>query len=370
MTLDIKKRKLVSFISLIFSSLGFTLGLLLIRFFSDHQSLVYIINLQSTVVFLSFILQFGLRAAIRQHIYRQRLRLANVSEKSLHYILALLSIVMFLIEYFYNEYFYFCLSSLLTLVTLKLTTNVAKNNVFSIIKFSGLNFFVAISGSCFILYFNSIEYANFSLECISLVAIILTIKIKDAALCLKHKVSICRIYCKAQSYQLGSSVIALFVFSLSQTAIIQFTVSDELSAYSDALIASGFLVLLLGKMLLLFEKKLYQDKAKHFYFFSLIVVAQVSFTAVFSLALSIIYNVNFLTSFVVVFILLSRIPVGYIVQYVNNNRFLLNILSSGAFLFYLAFYMFDFKNININYQIFPVVLYLAAGFLLFYKSKG
>ncbi|ATG76503.1 hypothetical protein [Pseudoalteromonas sp. 1_2015MBL_MicDiv] len=370
MYFDVKKRKIISFFSLVFSSLGFTSGILLVRAFSNHESLSQVINLQSIVVFSSFILQFGLRAALRGHIYNGRIRLAQLSERSLHYILALCSILVFFIEYLYGLYFYFCLSSLIALVTLRLTINVAKNNFLSIFKFSALNFFVAIVGSVCILIFDEIEYANITIELFSLLIIIFTVKLNSFFYCLKYKTSLLKVYFDAQSFQLGSCVIALFIFLLSQTAIVQFSNSNQLSAYSDALIVSGFLVLLLGKLLLLFERKLYQENAKHLRFFIIMILSQTILASFFSLILSKVYSVSFLISFTVVFILLSRIPIGYIVQYEKENRFLLNVVSGLFFIGYICFYMFGFKSLDITLHILPVIIFMLFGLFLFWRARN
>jgi len=360
--------KTLSLFILIFSSLGFSTGIIAIRLYSGTDSLAYIINLQSIVVFTSFILQFGLRAAIRVHIYNRRLRLAKVSYDSLYLLLAFLSIIGFSVEFYSDTYVFISLSCLLAIVTLNLTIGIAKNNFKSIVYLSVVNFLVAFGSSVILLIFKTPELTSVFIEVTSIVVFISIYRKVNWTQLHKYKIPIVRVYWSAQSYQLGSCVVALFIFLLTQSAVIQFE-GSALNAYSDALILSGFLVLLLGKGMLLFERRLYNSVDKQYLLYISLIVIQILVSAIFSAIISHIYDVNWVLMLSVIFVLLSRTTVGYIVQYVENNRGVLNYVSGFFFIGYIIVYILGFKNIDITYHSLPVLMYLLVGFFLFKKNR-
>lgn len=360
--------KLLSLLILILSSLGFSVGIVAIRIYSDSDSLAYIINLQSIVVFSSFILQLGLRAAIRVQIYNRRLRLAKITYDSLYIILACLSIVGFLVEFYLNTYLFISLSSLLAIVTLSLTMSVAKNTFYSIILLSLLNFLVAFCSAFILLVVDNIELTSILVELISIFVFITMHRAIDWKRLYRYRLKIIMVYWNAQSYQLGSCVVALFIFLLTQSAVVQFE-GNALNAYSDALILSGFLVLALGKGMLLIEKKLYNSGDKKYSLYIFLIAMQVLVSAIFSSIISYIYNISWVLMLSVVFVLLSRTTAGYIIQYVEGNRNVLNYISGFFFVGYSLVYTLGFKSIDVSYHILPVVIYLFVGLLLFRSNR-
>lgn len=350
------------------SSLGFSIGVVFIRFFSDTTSLAFIINLQSIVVFSSFILQLGLRAALRVHIYSGRLLLARRSSESLYILLLFISLLGFFTEVYIDTFYFIALSCLLSIVTLRLTISIAKNNFRTIFGYSFLNFIVTISSSLLVILIKDLNFSSYIIEISSILLLLLLYSpIKWKAL-LRHFGKILKVYWGAQSYQLGSCVVALFVFLLTQTAVVQFK-GDDLIAYSDALILSGLLVMLIGKAMLLFEKNIYGSEGNQYGLYVFILCLQICICFLFSTFLYFYYNVSWTIMFSVIFVLLSRTSAGYIVQYVEKNRRLLNIVSGVFFVLYTSVYLTDLKELSIGYHFFPVFVYLLIGFLLL-KNVG
>ena len=345
------------------SSLGFSLGAVFIRFFSDTISLAFIINLQSIVVFSSFILQFGLRAALRVHIYSGRLLLAKRSSESLYVLMLLISLLGFFIEVYIDTFYFISLSCLLSIVTLKLTISIAKNTFRTIFGYSLLNFIVTISSSLLVILIKDLKFSSYIIEISSITLLLLLYSSINWRALLRHFRKILKVYWGAQSYQLGSCVVALFVFLLTQTAVVQFK-GDDLIAYSDALILSGLLVMLIGKAMLLFEKNIYGSEDNQYALYVFILCLQICICAVFSTFLYFYYNVSWTIMFSVIFVLLSRTSAGYVVQYVEKNRWLLNIVSGIFFILYALVYFTNLKELNIGYHFYPVFVYLLIGFLL------
>lgn len=357
------------FYFLLFSSLGFSVGIIVVRVFLDNDALSYILNLQGIVVFTSFILQFGLRASLRVSIYKNRVRLADVSEQSLYFILVVFGTVALLFEFILSKTLFFCLSSLLAIVTLRLTLSVARNKTLLIYFFSVVNFAVAVGSSIILLIFRDFEISGKVIEVFSLLGIFLMYKKIYLKNILRYKKVVLLVYFKAQSYQLGSGVIALFVFLLNQSVVAQFKDKEYLSAYSDAVILSGFLVLLVGKGMLLFERRFYEYGSNKLIFYSFMIVFQSFLSLVFLVFVSFFYEFYDFIFFVVVFVLLSRSTAGYIVQYVETKRNILNLFSLVFFVGYVFIYCFYFKYVSVYFHIYPVIFYLFIGFLLFFYEK-
>ena len=365
----IKSEKMLTFFFLILSSLGFSTGIVTTKIFSDSNSLAYILKLQSVVVFTSFILQLGLRAALRVQIYSNRKRLAKITYDYLYVFLSILSILAFISELYFSKYLFFTLSSLLAIVTLNLTLSVASNVLKSIVIFGFITFLVAFSGSLILLLVDDIKMTSMLIELISLIVLISLYRVENWSKIYKYRKKIIVIYWNAQSYQLGSCVVALFIFLLTQSAVLQFK-DGTLNAYSDALIFSGFIVLFIGQIMLLFERKLYKSKSNKYFLYILMIIIHVFISAIFSFIASYIYNTDWVLMMSVVFILLSRTTAGYIVQYIELKRDVLNCISGVFFLGYLIFYFFGFKNFDINYHIYPVILYLFLGFVLLKRESN
>lgn len=361
--------KFISLGSLILSSLGFTTGVVLIRGFSSSESLSYIINLQSIVVFTSFLLQLGLRAALRGHLYNGRERLVKAAYESLYVFLLAIACLGVVFEILLDEFLYISLSCLLAIVTLKLTLAVARGETSEIITFSVLNFIVS-SGSAFVLItIQDLTIIDKAIELISLLVLILLYRKMELKKVLRLRLYLLKVYWKAQSFQLGSCVIALFIFLLNQSAVAQLD-GEHLNAYSDALILSGFLVLLIGKVLLLLERKFFHSGEKLYFLYVLLVVGQSVISAIVSYILSVLYQMSWGIIFTILFVLLSRTTAGYLVQFTKKKRSTLNFVSGALFLSYVSLYLIGFKDLSIGYQLIPVLLYLSLGFLFLRRKPN
>lgn len=363
----ISSDKLTSFVVLLFSSIGFSFGAVVIRLFSDGDALAYIINLQSMVVFGSFILQFGLRAASRVHIYNGRPQMTKLASDLLHVILCLLAIIGLALEIYTEKYIYVSLSSLLAMVTLRLTISVAKNITTSIINLSMLNFLVASGSSLILLAIGDQVKATIVIEAASAAGLLFMINGIKLQNIFRFRQLLVLMFLRAQSYQLGSCVIALFIFLLTQSAVSQLE-GVALSAFSDALILSGFLVLLLSKTLLLVERKLYSKEANKLSLFTFLIAMQVLVSIIFSVLLHSIYGVGITLMFTLLFVLLSRTTAGYIVQYVEVNRNVLNYVSSIFFVVYFFAFFLELKSIDISLHVIPVIIFLSIGAFLLKRS--
>lgn len=368
MTVGFNPKQLINLFSLIFGALGFSVGILTIRIFSDESSLAFILNLQSMVVFISFLLQMGLRAALRAQIYKGRLLLARTTEKSLQFFLLLISIIAISGEIIYGEFYYIGLSSLLAIVTLRLGFNVAEGNPKAIFFNSLATFFIAVSSSVILIIVNKQFITNCIIELVALFFIIITsypFKLKKIYI---KKKSILRVYWLAQSYQLGAGMISLFMFLLTQSALTNLTSENQLVAYSDALIIGGLLVMLLGKALLLLERKLYAEENNHLLIFTSLIFGQLVISILTSYILHVIYGVGLVLYFSILFVLLSRLSVGYVVQYVSKCRGVLNRLSVLYLLLYSTFIFIDIEKFEIVYQALPLLIFILLGVIFFSKE--
>ncbi|XQF93064.1 hypothetical protein ACOBV9_02340 [Pseudoalteromonas espejiana] len=122
--------------------------------------------------------------------------------------------------------------------------------------------------------------------------------------------------------------------------------------------------MLIGKAMLLFEKNIYGSEDNQYALYVFILCFQICLCAVFSTFLYFYYNVSWTIMFSVIFVLLSRTSAGYVVQYVEKNRWLLNVVSGVFFMLYALVYFTSLKELNIGYHFYPVFVYLSIGFLL------
>lgn len=359
-------KKFKSFFLLLLSALGFSLGLLLARITGNNELLPVILNFQSTVVLLSFILQLGFRASLRIHLYHNRSRLVKLCEEFLYRMLLFCAFIGFFLELYFDIKIYIASSAALAYITLKLTLSVARENLRKQFFYTILNFYLCFSGAVFFLVVNDIGSASLLIETSAFITLALFCRKTVGSITRKN--IIYSILYRAQSYQLGSGVISLIVFILTQSMITTYTNDIVMVAFSDAQIASGFISLLIGQCLLLFEVKLYKNNGARIHLFFTLMLLQ--FIVVFILAISMhnFYLVDFYLFFVVNFILTSRVLLGYLVQYVIQGREYLNMLCTALLLYFCVYYFLYLKE-NVYVHILPVLTFIFVGTYLLIKEK-
>lgn len=357
-----------TFVLLTLSSLGFSLGLVLVRLFGDEAMLPKVLSFQSTVVLLSFILQLGSRAALRVHFYGYRHRLVGISEDFVYLLQIPLAILGVVYVVYFNGQIYLATSCALALTTLRLTLSVARESPREQLIYSSANFLLCLSGSILFLLESDYLDADVLIEVLSLLVIVLSYKKIHIPTVLRRRKAIYLILYKAQSYQLGSGVVALMVFVLTQSMILIYENTTTIVAYADVQIASGFLTLFLGQTLLMFEARLYKDSAARIKVFGCMLLLHVSTVCLFSLLVSSLYQVGFSVVFVASFILSSRVTLGFITQYTVLGRRWLNAFFVSAAIFYSAYYLFFLKTF-VGAQLVPVMLFIILGCGLFWREK-
>jgi len=361
-------RKFKAFFLLILSSLGFSVGLVLARLNGDESLLPKILDFQSVVVLVSFVLQLGSRAALRVHHYNNRHRLVNVSEDFLYLLLVPLSVLGLFFETYFDRGFYIVASCALTLVTLRLALSVARQDLKAQFKYTVVNFLLCISGSLFFIVEVGGIRPDILIELLSLLIILTLYEKIDISIVIKYRKAIFSIFYKAQSYQFGSGAISFMVFVLTQSMILNYSDSIVMVAYTDIQIASGFLTLFIGQALLLFESKLYAEDEARLKVFGGILLLQIFLAILFSSIVCLVYEVSFSLMFVISFILSSRVVLGYIVQYAAGKRLWLNLFFCLLLMFYLTYYLFFLGN-DIEFQIVPVFLFVTFGCCLFWVRR-
>jgi hypothetical protein len=357
--------KLVVFIVLIVSSVGFSVGLVLAKVLGDETIVTKIVNFQSIVVFFSFILQLGTRSALRLHYYKNRQRLVALVEQSLYVFLILVCFLGGAYELYTGNIAYIIFSSTLAFVTLKLTLTIARNDFRGQVLYTIQNLILCVSGSIFYLIEPFLFSADVMLETSSLLILVLNYHKIKYTLIYKKRRSLASIFLTAQSYQLGSGVIAIMVFVLVQGALLKYSNTDVMLAFADIQIAAGFIVLLMGQALLVCERRLYKEQQIKFKVFCIMLMLQTIITCGIASVLYGIYGGDVFLLFVLSFLLSSRVVLGYIVQYVssNNSRRSMNkffIIVLGLY----ATYFYNFMHLPVVVQLFPVLFFILLGFIL------
>lgn len=165
--------RLSTLLLLFLSALGFSLGLLIARLHGSEAVLYNVLNFQSTVTLFGFFLQMGFRASLRFHVHENRPKLVSTLESMLTLLLLLLSVVGLFFEFISGEYYFLSASSVLAVVTLKLTLSVARESKRKQLCYTFTNLFICFMGSFFyIVLKDDVLLSGFIIELVSVLILI------------------------------------------------------------------------------------------------------------------------------------------------------------------------------------------------------
>lgn len=358
--------KAQAFLVMTLSSLGFTAGLGLVRIWGDEANLAEILNYQSSITLLSFMLQLGYRASLRKYYYEGYERTVSISHDFFYLFVVFSAMCSYVIQYYIGANLYLVSSFVVAYLTFLQTQAVIKKDLKSQLYSALGNFFIcSVAGLGVVLL--SIE--NFYIfEGVALFILLFFPRNINIRKVLARRVLIMEILIRSQSYQIGSMMIMLMVFVLTQSVIHEYSNSKEIVAFADVQLVSGLLTLMFGQTLVLFEKKLYTAKIARYLVFLRMSLFIAGVSGIASLFFSYLHGVSFLLLFVFLIILNSRVLVGYVIQYTDKNRSLINVIAIALSIMYGAYY-FSILGEGLIYQIVPVVFVLIVGGYLLYPAK-
>lgn len=358
--------KAQAFLVMTLSSLGFTVGLVFVRLWGEEENLADILNYQSSVTLLSFILQLGYRASLRKFYYEGYERIVSISHDFFYIFIVVSALCSYVIQYYTGINLYLVSSLVVAYLTFLQTQAVIKQDLRAQVYSALGNFFIcAVAGMGVVLL--SIE--NFYIfEGFSLFILFLFPRSLNVRKVFARRSLIAEILIRSQSYQIGSMMIMLMVFVLTQSVIHKYSNSKVIVAFADVQLVSGFLTLIFGQTLVLFEKKLYVIESARYFVFLRMLLFIAGVSAIASLLFSYLHGVNFYLLFVFLIVLNSRVLIGYVIQYADNNRMLINVMAIALSLIYGAYY-FSMLGEGLIYQIIPVILVLTVGCYLLYPAK-
>ena len=180
---------------------------------------------------------------------------------------------------------------------------------------------------------------------------------------LKRKFNIfIRLICLSQSFQLGSGVIFLMIYSIIQYVVLHYSDGPEVLLLADIQLIAGGLALLTSQLLLVFERGIYKQTSIRLRIFGYLTVIQLGCVVFLCFYAYCFYSFDIWYPIVIAFILTSRTSLGYIVQYINKGRVYLNFMFA-TFLVYLLYLNLIPNQLSIIYQMLPAAIGLAAGYL-------
>ncbi|WP_144062934.1 hypothetical protein [Litchfieldella anticariensis] len=363
-----KTTRLVSFLFVLGSSIGFSLLLLSVRYYGVTSQVSEIIDYQSKVVFFSFLFQAGLRSAVRNLIHFGKIKSADLSVSVLITLLSLIMVFYFLSLPFNSSHLYLTTAGLVAVTTLTMSVSIAKSDNKKIVISSVFNILAIVVPGLMVIIFDAKEELFSELASIFLAIVFLlfigffpSLKLKRANPVFKYGFPM----------QLGSFFIYSSIFLFAQI-VVNFSKENQVLplVYADAQIVSGVILLLLSKSLLFLEGRIYKNNNFSFiYGCSIVLLLFVSL--VFSIVeTTLIENDSALMmAFMVFLILSSRLPAGYLVQYLKsttrNVSLIFLSLSSLVFLsIYISRLRFDSSILVIC---FVFSLYTVCVGYLFYS---
>lgn len=346
------------FFYLILSSLGFLASITLIRFFSSENKLNLMLDIQSSAVLYSFFLQMGYRSSFRNYFFNNRIYDINVAKFYIERLLLLFSMMSL---FFFDYLSYSCFFAVLTI---RLSISIAECR--QVERYCVLIFLVCFIPSLFIFYDIELFYLEIlSFFCLFFLILFDSVTISSS----KYNFNVfLSTLVDSQSYQVGGLVSIFSTYYLAQTFVNVEQDDGVLSTYADLQVLCGVFVLLIGKIILIFEGRLYSDRKVRlkFYFSSCLLLI------FFSLALSLFFYFfdgrDFYLVLFISFVLLSRVLMGYVVQYSSSNVFALFCFSSLFSFYYLAL-IFSGHYLSVFYQFLSVLIYFLSSFVFLFLSR-
>jgi len=359
-----------SFTLLVISALGFSIGIVLVRFFSDINSLSGLLNYQSKVVLLSFFLQLGLRTLIRKY---QHLGYSYIVKNLLGMLISILLIISFLaggLSFFSVEKSLIGSSCLLGYLTCQQSLSVSSGNLklqfitaLIILTYCLAPSVLILSG--IINFENVIDVLSVAL----LIIVFLRNHIAREGLWLRRWKLLLFLCFRAHYYQLSVGVVLFIIYVFTQVTLNVYDGENEIVAFADSQIMSGALVLVAGKVLLLVEKKIYKVEEIRNKVMLLSMFSQLILCLLMAIPIYLISSVSYFFCFVALFILSSRFCMGYILVYMDEYKREFVPLSVLLFVaIAIGYYQNIFCVKGIYYlQVIPVLVLYGYAFLALYR---
>lgn len=245
-------------------SIGFPLAILISRVFFKNAGLVDLVSLQADTAFIAFLIQAGVRAGLRKEYLIGHVRLVQLLELYLRGSWAFVfPPVSAIVLYFLEGDFLPLIYGLNAVITLMIGLSLVRQDVkcaggFSIVLFimnfgSGMILVMAgVSGS------NSLA-AGITIESLSfLLGMLFVSSYREVTRLKKSSRLLLAVLRKYLGLQISSFVIMFSVYIFAQLVISVSNAGDAqlIVMYSDAILISGVITLVLSRLLLLYEQNL------------------------------------------------------------------------------------------------------------------
>ena len=358
--------KLNAYLIMTLSSLGFSFGIIITRMYGETTELSEVLRFQSIVALASFILQLGYRASLRKYYYNGYKKIVSVSHDFFYIFIIFSACMVLFVEFLYGTNFFIVSSLAVAYLTFLQTQAVVEKNICKQL-FCALGNFVICSSCGVALSFLFIE--NFIyIELFAFGVILLFFRSVNLKKVYNRRSVVLKILYLSQSYQIGSFMIVLMVFIVIQSVVTKHSETDLVIYLADAQLISGFLVLFIGQLLILFERILYNDENINYKIYVCTCAVILLISMLVSWGYSLIQSTSFYNIILFMIILNSRFILGYIVQYVKYYRASFNFLAVfiiGIYFVYYSFYLGDFLYLQLS----PPVLIMLFGFFVLSPSS-
>lgn len=245
-------------------SIGFPLAILASRAFFKNAGLVDLVSLQADTAFIAFLIQAGVRTGLRKEYLIGHVRLVQLLELYLRvgwaFVFPPISAVAI---YFFEGAFLPLTYGLNAVITLMIGLSLVRQDVKSAGGFSIVLFFMNFGSGMVVIMAGASGSdklaTGITIECLSfLLGVLFVSGYKELA---KHKKSSRLLLAVLRKYlglQISSFVIMLTVYIFAQLVI---SVSNAgyaqlIVMYSDAILISGGITLVLSRLILLYEQSL------------------------------------------------------------------------------------------------------------------
>ncbi|NOU22801.1 MAG: hypothetical protein HOO93_13645 [Methyloglobulus sp.] len=321
-----KKFSQLSWFGTVFlGSIGFPLAILISRGFFKNTGLVDLVSLQTDTAFIAFLIQAGIRAGLRKEYLIGHVRLVQLLELYLRggwaFVFPPVSAVAL---YFFEGAFLPMIYGLNAVITLLIGLSLVRQDVkraggFSIALFA-MNF-----GSGMIVIMAGVSGSDklamgITIECLSfLLGILFASNQREVAGHKKSSRLLLAVLRKYLGLQIASFVIMFSAYIFAQLVLSVSNAGDTqlIVLYSDAILISGIITLVLSRILVLYEQNLVKSGKIELYL-SLIHLGFFIFTLLVSILRSGLYHEK-LMFFLLLMGLMGRFSIALVSGYLDEK---------------------------------------------------
>lgn len=380
-------KKSIIFATVLLSGIAFTISILTARIYFPEK-LTDVIFFQSTTVFVTFIIQIGLRAGLRNHHHLGSQKTVVIVDNTIRKIAFWICLPLVLVSSFQDFYsISFGMSVLQAFLTMCQGVRIAQGKPVVAAIYS-LAVFLSIIASTFFIILTDSEYYEkiliIDIISLSIMGVIsLYTQLPSKGLYLLNK-----IVRKYSEIQISSFLIYLLVFITSQLfVVLSYRDNTYALVFADVQIWCGAQILVFTRAIVFFEGRLLRD-GKINNLVSMIVIWSLLFSILFAVfAYYVLYEEYVLVYFVLSFALMGRISFPLASQFVNrsgrriiyvscliNIAVLFGILLSVVNDFYktndLIFYMLGFFSLGFSALILTFFSFVTKKELYVKKEKS